>query len=64
MTAEIIDFEKKYIEKLENELEAEAEIIFEGEGVMDGVDFLSAMKSAGLHVMVIMEDDEGDEQDE
>ena len=60
MTAKIIDFEKKYIEKLENE----AEIIFEGEGVMDGMDFLSAMKSAGLHVMVVMEDDEGDEQDE
>ena len=64
MTAEIIDFEKKYIEKLENELEAEGEIIFEGEGVMDGMDFLSAMKSAGLHVVVVMEDDEGDEQDE
>ena len=64
MTAEIIDFEKKYIEKLENELEAEAEIIFEGEGVMDGMEFLSAMKSAGLHVVVVMEDDEGDEQDE
>ena len=64
MTAEIIDFEKKYIEKLENELEAEGEIIFEGEGVMDGMDFLSAMKSAGLHVLVVMEDDEGDEQDE
>ena len=64
MTAEIIDFEKKYIEKLENELEAEGEIIFEGEGVMDGMEFLSAMKSAGLHVVVVMEDDEGDEQDE
>lgn len=63
MTAKIIDFEKKYIEKLENKLEAEAEIIFEGDSVMDGVDFLSAMKSAGLHVVVIM-DDEGDEQDE
>ena len=64
MTAKIIDFKDAKNKVIEKQLEAEAEIIFEGEGVMDGMDFLSAMKGAGLHVMVVIDDDDEGEYDE
>lgn len=61
MTAKVIDFNEAKTKVIEKQLETEAEIIFEGEGVMDGMDFLSAMRGAGLRVMVVM-DDEGNEE--
>jgi hypothetical protein len=64
MTAKIINFKEAKNKVIEKQLEAEAEIIFEGEGVMDGMDFLSAMKGAGLHVMVVIDDDDEGEYDE
>lgn len=63
MTAKIIDFKDAKTKVIEKQLEEEAEIIFEGEGIMDGVDFVSALKGVGLHVKVVFDDIEGEEDD-
>lgn len=62
MTAKVIDFKEAKNKVIEKQLETEAEILFEGDGVMDGMDFFSAMKGAGLRVMVVLDDDKKEEQ--
>lgn len=62
MTAKVIDFKEAKNKVIEKQLETEAEIIFDGDGVMDGMDFMSAMRGVGLRVMVVLDDDEKDEE--
>ena len=62
MTAKVIDFKEAKNKVIEKQLETEAEILFDGDGVMDGMDFMSAMKGVGLRVMVVLDDDEKDEE--
>ncbi len=57
MTAKIIDFKPHLNKKIEKQLEKEAEIIFEGEGIMDGVEFMSYLKDEGVQVFVVMDDE-------
>ncbi|MEC8322547.1 MAG: hypothetical protein VXZ60_02690 [Pseudomonadota bacterium] len=62
MTAKVIDFKEAKNKVIEKQLETEAEILFDGDGVMDGMDFMSAMRGVGLRVMVVLDDDEKDEE--
>ena len=62
MTAKVIDFKEAKNKVIEKQLETEAEILFEGDGVMDGMDFMSAMRGVGLRVMVVLDDDKKDEE--
>ena len=62
MTAKVIDFKEAKDKVIEKQLETEAEILFDGDGVMDGMDFMSAMRGVGLRVMVVLDDDEKDEE--
>ena len=62
MTAKVIDFKEAKNKVIEKQLETEAEILFDGDGVMDGMDFMSAMRGVGLSVMVVLDDDEKDEE--
>ena len=62
MTAKVIDFKEAKNKVIEKQLETEAEIIFDGDGVMDGMDFMSAMRGVGLRVMVVLDDDKKDEE--
>ena len=57
MTAKIIDFKPHLNKKIEEQLEKEAEILFEGEGIMDGVEFMSYLKDEGVQVFVVMDDE-------
>ena len=62
MTAKIIDFETKYIEKLQNELEAEADILFEGEGLMEGAQFIAELKDCkGVRIFLAFDDEDEEE---
>ena len=47
MTAKVIDFKEAKNKVIEKQLETEAEILFDGDGVMDGMDFMSAMRGVG-----------------
>ncbi|MEC8518315.1 MAG: hypothetical protein VXY59_01065 [Pseudomonadota bacterium] len=62
MTAKVIDFKEAKNKVIEKQLETEAEILFDGDGVMDGMDFMSAMRGVGLRVMVVLDDDKKDEE--
>ena len=57
MTAKIIDFKPHLNKKIEEQLEKESEILFEGEGIMDGVEFMSYLKDEGVQVFVVMDDE-------
>ena len=64
MTAKVIDFKEAKNKVIEKQLETEAEILFDGDGVMDGMDFMSAMRGVGLRVMVVLDDGKVEEYDE
>ncbi len=61
MTAKIIDFKPHLRKKIEDQLEKEADILFEGEGIMEGAEFMSHLKDAGMQVFVVF--DEIDEEE-
>lgn len=62
MSADIIDLKPHLQRKIEEQLEKEAEILFEGEGIMDGVEFVSHLKDMGMEIFIVF-DDEEDEED-
>ena len=62
MSADIIDLKPHLRRKVEEQLEKEADILFEGEGIMDGVEFVSHLKHMGMEIFIVF-DDEEDEED-
>mgnify|MGYP003116714145 CR=1 FL=1 len=65
MTGKIINFEEKYMEKLQKEVEEEAEIIFDGEGGMEGAAFVAELKDVkGVRIFLAFDKEDGDDDDD
>lgn len=63
MSADIIDLKPHLRRKVEEQLEKEADILFEGEGIMDGVEFVSHLKDMGMEIFIVFDDEEDEEED-
>lgn len=64
MSAEIIDLKPHLRKKIEEQLEKEADILFEGEGIMEGTEFLGHLKDAGVHFFVVLDDIDEEEKED
>jgi len=65
MTGKIINFEEKYMEKLQKEVEEESEIIFDGEGGMEGAAFVAELKDVkGVRIFLAFDKEDDDDDDD